>query len=64
MINPRSFYNKQLEIHRGQAKALYKRLVTLSTLRLLVFLATAVGVYVFFGTKNIVAIIIFIAHSS
>ena len=53
MVNPTSFYNNQLAKHRSQAKALYKQLVTLGSLRLLVFVATVACVYVFFNTKVI-----------
>jgi hypothetical protein len=53
MVNPTSFYNKLLAKHSSQAKALYKQLVTLSTLRLLVFIAAIAGIYLFFDHKPI-----------
>ncbi len=59
MENPTSFYKKQLEKHTSQAKALYKQLMTLSTMRLLVFLMSALGVYMFFSVKNAVILIVF-----
>ena len=57
MQNPSSFYNQQLEKHLATVSSLKKKLLTLSTLRLIVFLATGFGIYVFFGNWQIAALI-------
>ena len=53
MQNPNTFYKKELEQHQLDAKNLYKKLTSLSLTRLLVFVATAVGVYFTFNNLSI-----------
>jgi len=57
MTNPESFYNSQLHIHELEVSKLKKQLLSLSTMRLLVFLATGFGVYFFFSNWQIAAVI-------
>src|SRR5690606_25705788 len=45
-MNPTEFYNKQLIKHQSDIKSLQKKLLTLSTLRLIVFVLTVLGIYV------------------
>ena len=45
MENPQEFYNKQLSEYKTASKHLFKRLSLLSTLRLLTFLLTIIGIY-------------------
>jgi hypothetical protein len=60
MTNPLSFYNQEKEILEQNLSKLKKQLYTISTLRLLVFLATAFSVYFFFDEIKFVAISAFI----
>jgi len=53
MEKPITFYTQELEKHQLESKALYKQLTSLSLARLLVFLATAVGVYFSFSNLQI-----------
>lgn len=55
MTHPSTYYQDQLEFNTQQATTLKKRLLVLSTLRLLVFLATAITVYLIWGDPVIVA---------
>ncbi len=57
MTNPVNFYNKELETHNLQVTRFKKRLLSLSTFRLIVFLATGFGVYFFFSHWQIAGII-------
>lgn len=45
MDNLKAFYTQQAENYRNQAAVLYKRMTLFSTLRLMVFLLTAVAIY-------------------
>ncbi|PWK20324.1 MutS-like protein [Xanthomarina spongicola] len=49
MKNPSTFYKKQLEKHQQNLKKFNKKLIGMSSLRLLVFLITAAGIYVTFN---------------
>ncbi|WP_372938348.1 DNA mismatch repair protein MutS [Seonamhaeicola sp.] len=49
MNHPIEYYKKHLEVYQTKAKACYKKMTTLSLLRLLVFLLTGVGVYLMFN---------------
>ena len=48
MSNPQTFYKAQLEKHQQDLKKFNKKLIGMSSLRLLVFLITGVGVYATF----------------
>ena len=45
-MNPTEFYNTQLKKHQSEVKSLQKKLLTLSTLRLVVFVLAVLGIYV------------------
>src|SRR5688572_9773899 len=49
MEYPNAFYKNQLEKHQLAAKAFNKKLLGMSSLRLLVFLMTSVGIYLTFN---------------
>lgn len=49
MSNPQTFYKAQLEKHQQDLKKFNKKLIGMSSLRLLVFLITGVGVYATFS---------------
>ena len=53
MKSPNTFYSLQLKKHQGEAKVLFKKLTSLSLVRLLVFLATGFGVYFSFSIVQI-----------
>ena len=53
MKNPTTFYNKQLQKHQLEAKNLIKKLFGLSTLRLAVFVISAIAIYVTFSNWKI-----------
>lgn len=55
--NPADYYKAHLERYSAKSKALYKQMTLLSTFRLLVFLATAFGVYLMFQYWQISTII-------
>ena len=57
MKNPTIFYTQQLETHHLKAKTLKKKLLGLSTLRLVVFIATAIAIYFTFNTWQITLVI-------
>ncbi len=48
MNKPLTYYQEHLKIYQTQVEKLYKRMTALSTLRLLVFLATGFGIYLSF----------------
>jgi len=48
MKNPLKYYKAHSEKYQAEAKSLFKKMTGLSTLRLLVFLCTGFGIYVFF----------------
>jgi ABC-type multidrug transport system fused ATPase/permease subunit len=50
MDNPDTYYQKQLEQYQAEASALYKKMTLLSTLRIVVFLLTAFGVYMTYSS--------------
>ena len=49
MNHPNAFYKKQLEKHQQDLKSFNKKLIGMSSLRLLVFLATLSGIYFTFS---------------
>ena len=53
MQNLEQFYKEQFSKHSRKVKELHKRLITLGSLRLLVFLSTAIGVYFFFDHSTV-----------
>ncbi|MFV9549833.1 MutS-related protein [Algibacter sp. PT7-4] len=53
MKNPTTYYKNQLKTYQAEVKRLYKKMTALSTLRLVVFLLTGFGVYVFFNQWQI-----------
>ena len=57
MNNPLSYYQQHLETYKTEAERLFKRMTTLSILRVLVFLATGFGVYLAFENWQVSAII-------
>ncbi len=56
-MTPRDFYTTQLEIHKKELSSLHKKLRGLGALRLFLFLATVLGIYFFFDSGKIAAII-------
>lgn len=60
MNNPLSYYKTHLEKYTQEAQKLYKKMTLLSSLRLLVFLLTAVGVYFAFSQWQMAVIIVVI----
>jgi len=54
MQDPFEFYKTEKQFFEKELSSLKKKLVTSSTLRLLVFLSTIFGIYFFFGNINIV----------
>lgn len=59
MNNPLTYYKTHLELYNSKASKLYKRMATLSVLRLLVFLITVLGLYLSFNYWQL-AVLIFI----
>ena len=57
MKNPLDYYKVHLETYKTESKNLYKQMTGLSTLRLLVFLATGFGIYFFFSQWQIAVVI-------
>ncbi|MEW4923617.1 DNA mismatch repair protein MutS [Algibacter sp. 2305UL17-15] len=57
MNNPQSYYKEHLEEYQSEVKKLYKRMTTLSMLRLTVFVAAAFGVYLVFSQWQIALLI-------
>ncbi|BAO75395.1 MutS-related protein [Winogradskyella sp. PG-2] len=57
MQDQESFYKSQLDIHKTQAKRIFKQMSLLSTLRLIVFLVTAFGIYLSFKEWKIAILI-------
>ncbi|RKE98708.1 MutS-related protein [Ichthyenterobacterium magnum] len=57
MNTPESYYKTQLKKHHKAVKQLYKQMTGLSSLRLLVFIITAVGVYFTFNQWKIATLI-------
>lgn len=49
MKSPTAFYSQQLQKHQGVVKSLFKKLTSLSLVRLFVFLATCIGIYLSFS---------------
>lgn len=66
MQDSATYYNQQLSIYKAEVSKLYKQLTGLSTARLFVFLATAIGIYFTFNNWQIavgiglVGIVVFI----
>ena len=57
MQNPLQFYKNEKQVFELELSSLKKKLATSSTIRLLVFICTALGIYFFFGeTKTVVPI--------
>lgn len=57
MQKPNPFYTKQLQLHKAEAKRLYKQMSLFSILRLLVFVLTAVLVYFTFAKWQVALLI-------
>jgi hypothetical protein len=57
MKKPVEFYTSEKQRFENELSSLKKKLATSSTLRLLVFLSTVLGVYFFFGETKIIATI-------
>ncbi len=57
MNNPLTYYQEHLKTYQTQAEKLYKKMTALSTLRLLVFLATGFGIYLSFEYWQIAVLI-------
>lgn len=57
MEHPSAFYRNQKEKYQLSASQLYKKMALLSTLRILVFLATAFGIYLTFDNWQVVVIV-------
>ncbi|WOD44842.1 MutS-related protein [Hwangdonia lutea] len=60
MDNPLAYYNNHLKIYKAKADKLYKRMTTLSLLRVIVFLSTGFGVYLSFGFWQLAVLILII----
>ena len=58
MQNPNTYYQKHFEKYQSEATSLYKKMTLLSTLRLLVFLLTAFGIYMTYGNWQIAVAIV------
>ncbi|WP_452220641.1 MutS-related protein [Lacinutrix salivirga] len=60
MNNPNNFYKQEAQRYKTEVSKLYKQLTALSTARILVFLATAIGAYFSYPNWQImVAVIVF-----
>ncbi|WP_418512475.1 MutS-related protein [Corallibacter sp.] len=57
MQKPEAFYTSQLKHHQAEVKVFQKKLLTLSSLRLLVFLVTAFAIYLTYNYWQIAVII-------
>ncbi|MCL6293823.1 MutS-related protein [Jejuia spongiicola] len=57
MSNPLSYYQEHLTTYQTQVEKLYKKMTALSSLRLLVFLATGFGVYLSFEYWQIAVLV-------
>ncbi len=57
MDHPLVYYQQHLETYKAKADKLYKRMTTLSLLRVIVFLATGFGVYLSFGLWQLAVLI-------
>ncbi|OBX25308.1 MutS-like protein [Gelidibacter algens] len=55
MDNPNTYYQQQSERYQTEASALYKQMTLFSTLRILVFLLTAFGVYMTYSNWQLAA---------
>jgi len=60
MDNPLAYYQQHLDIYKAKADKLYKRMTSLSLLRVIVFLATGFGVYLSFNYWQIAVLILVI----
>lgn len=58
MSNPTTFYTQQKEKHQVALGLVKKRLLGLSSIRLVVFLATIFGIYLFFGQTQTILIVV------
>src|SRR5690606_9872094 len=57
MESPLTYYQKHLEVYTTEVQRLFKKMALLSTLRVLVFLATTFGVYMMFDYWQMAALI-------
>nr|WP_321233734.1 DNA mismatch repair protein MutS [uncultured Psychroserpens sp.] len=57
MINPSVFYNQELNKHQVEVRSLQKRILLFSTLRLLTFITTSVGIYLSFQNWQIATVL-------
>ncbi len=57
MNDPNTYYQEHATTYRSEADTLYKRMTLLSTLRIVVFLATAFGIYITFSNWQLAVII-------
>lgn len=57
MQNPESFYNEQLKLNKEESKRIFKKMSLFSTLRLVVFIITGIGIYMTYTQWQIAAII-------
>lgn len=55
--NPQEYYKTHLENYKAQSRQLYKRMATLSILRVLVFLITCFGIYISYSFWQIAFLI-------
>ncbi|WP_299394361.1 DNA mismatch repair protein MutS [uncultured Gelidibacter sp.] len=60
MDNPNHYYQQNIERYQAEASALHKKMTLLSTLRIVVFLLTAFGIYMTFSNWKIAAGIAFV----
>lgn len=60
MDSPSRYYQQHLETYKAKADKLYKRMTTLSLLRLFVFLATGFGVYLSFDYWQLAVLILIV----
>lgn len=64
MVDPSEFYIHQIATHTEKLQAVKKKLTVSSVLRLVVFLTTVIGIYLFWSDKIVLGILIFISLSS
>ncbi|WMI66380.1 DNA mismatch repair protein MutS [Aestuariibaculum sp. YM273] len=64
MKSPESYYKEHLEIYTAEAQKYYRKMTGLSSLRLLVFLLTSGGIYLFFSQWQVAVAIAVVGISA
>ena len=60
MAHPNSYYKEHSETYQSEARALYQKMTLYSILRILVFLATALGIFFSYHTWPVLMVIVII----